>query len=383
MTFYPYAEHNGTVYDVDLDAPPSERWTAAAEAYGARVERLVENLRAEIEEYRGGWKKWVVDIGSTAIGAMTRILSGERGQEIVSIAEVAGMDPSELLTANLAYEITAHLEKFGLCSSASYVSRSGHPVLVRTLDWDSPASIGEHTVRIRFHRKNHHYDAISVAGFVGILSAQRPGAWAMTLNMASSADVTLWQVFQRPVSFHLRDCADAALTYRQLVDTIQTQQTGAAFFAHVVGVAPHERTVITGLGDHYEADTPADGEPLIVTNHFLDTEGVSADPEEPVLEDSFQRFVALQRRLARTPSARLRDAMKLLGGSVITNAHTQQKMVLCPSAKRLELQVRPCRHWAVEEVVVICPWCQTNNIGIVGGDGEYVCPHCGEIIVVG
>ena len=319
---------------------------------------------------------WLRDLGLLGAARALRAVGGEHVAEIRSIAAIAEVDADELLAANLSYELLGLLGRFA-CSSASYEDARGRPVLVRTLDWSTPEAVGEHSIQVRLHRGRDSYDLITVPGFVGLLSAQRPGAWAMTLNMAPPA-ASLRQLIQRPVCLHLRAAADHSLTWRSLRRAVTAWQTAAPFFVHAVGVRSGERCVITGHGEDYEIREPDGDAPLVITNHHPDMAADGQGLPEAFPEDSQARYAALQRRLARHPHLPPAQGFRLLEREPVTCSITQHAMVLCPAARHLAWRLRPCPSWSVGHAH--CPWadCGERDILIREGPGAYACPACGR-----
>lgn len=192
MPLIPYAKHSGRVYDVDLAAPPEERWTEAAEQFGDRVHKLLEHVQEVIDDHWPEiplrWRMALVAVRSPLAGIAVGLFGRDYARELQGISDAIDIPYGRLVAANLMYDLAQLWGRAEACSSASFVTKRGQPVLSRNLDWSIPDSIGEHTVVCRFHRRGGFYTAIGVAGFVGVLSAQRDHAWAVTLNQAPAKD---------------------------------------------------------------------------------------------------------------------------------------------------------------------------------------------------
>ena len=390
MSLVPYDHHNGDVYDIDLAAPPDERWLDAASQMGDRVHALLTHLCQSIDDHiaeehgNSLSSRLLVATAPKLIGKALRSIGGDYVTEILSIARVIGVDPDLLITANLSYELE------GLCSSISFEDRKGRPILARTLDWAVPESAGEHSVRLRFHRGRQAYDSISVAGFVGLLSVQRPGRWAMTLNMAPTTGGLgrLLQLSQMPVAMHLRACADVSLSYPSLITNITEMQTAAPFFVHVIGVKAGERTILTGHGASYSRRTTDGNGTLAITNHHVNNQGLPED--ESADDNSVVRFAALCRRHHRINPTSVKDAHRLIARGPITYEQTQQAMVLCPALDHIDLLIRPNPAWSTsdapsegawESAELDCPICHEAH-DFNDGPGDYVCPTTGRLLTV-
>lgn len=95
--------------------------------------------------------------------------------EIQEIADILGISFAECLLFQLTYEACA------ACTSA-IVDVDGELHHVRTMDWDLP-ELKAITVRIKVMcGKNHLFDAITWAGFVGIFTGIKPDRYTISLN---------------------------------------------------------------------------------------------------------------------------------------------------------------------------------------------------------
>lgn len=387
MPLVQYSRHSGKVYDIDLAAPPDERWTEAAERFGNQVHKLLAHVDEVLDEslshlpafWRHTIKLLKSRIATPLAGIVVRCFGQDYAHEIRGIGRTIGAPYGELVVANLLYDLSQSLTNKSACSSASFVTSKGKPVLARNLDWAFPDSVGEHSVVCRFHRRRSFYTSIGVAGFVGVLSAQRNKAWAVTLNQAP-AHALPSQWTQMPACMHLRNSCDRSLTFNSLVRKIMSTQTMSPFFAHVVGTESYQQVVLNGYGVEYSQRETENGV-LVQTNHFADPDDEHLNPTRAEFEedgelfyhDTYPRYAALVRRLGKqnpgTPAAGLR----LLNGLPVTNESTMQSMVLCPSVSAITLRVRPNPEWQADEWV--CPWCK-KDVQCFQGSGEYDCPHC-------
>ena len=425
MSLIPYTCHSGAIYDIDLSAPPSQRWKEAASDFGDRVHALLANLDEELGDGAAGFAK---KKAMRAAARMARGTGASCWKETDSIANLIGVDPDDLIAANLSYDLASLVAKsrkrfgpvisklskwrkiiFG-CTSASYEGPAG-PVMVRNLDWGSPESVGEHSVRVRFHRGRQSYDALGIAGFVGVLSAQRPKRWAMAIHYAPPHLTSFTQIFQTPVCMHLRACADKSLTYDELRQKIKCWQTASPYFVHAIGAKRGERVVLSYEGgETYEEREPENGGGLVLTNHFADWDeflvecphcdqehlitedggtykcdtcgnGIEVatpndDEDEGMLEDSRERFRILTRRLKRNQKPSLDKAYGLLKGGLFTYDGTKQSMVFCPANGHLDWKVQPNTDWEIGEVDP-CPCCGERHV-LNQGVGTYTCEMTGE-----
>ena len=360
----PLVEYSATklpIHDVDLAAPPADRWKAVCRSEADNMAALLSDCVGECVEYLN-WLPGVLRPAVTALaqggaglgGRLADWVAGLFGEDYVAeirgIARHAELPLGHLVLGNLIYDISQAGGIPGIGCSSYSVTLDGKPTLARNMDWVLPASTGRHSRIIRFHRGDRHYVSVSALGCVGVVSAFCPGEWAVTLNQAPSDGLaTNW--LQWPTLQRLRKVCDGFGNYRSLVRRTQEYCTMSPFFAHVVGVEPGQQTVITGLGTTFHrrsARTIDDGTtPLVQTNHFLDSDLDDYNPTEETWEedgetyyfDTYPRARSLERRL-KTPPADLEQVVRKLRGSPVTTEDTQHQMVFQPASGYAKVWLR-------------------------------------------
>ena len=354
MTLKPYFKHRRTILHIDLSAPPNERWVKPAEKVGDELQELLSEIVCIVQDGIASYglpeplhtivTQLAHSASSTAgliVAIVARIFGQEYPAEIKGLAAGADVPYTHALLANLMYDITQISESLGSIACSSYsLNHWGKPVLVRNMDWDIPDSIGRHTVMIEFHRGRNSYRSIGVVGLVGVLSAICTGKWAVTLNQAPVKQLGI-RYMQTPALQRLRQACDRMTGFKGLVRQICQYQTMSPFFAHVVGTSPHEHVVISGLGKSYESRAFAATQYIVQTNHFVGTELDQFNPEGLLDNyDTADRYSAIIRRLKKGIPRSLKRAWDVMNERSITNAGTQQSMVLCPATGQLLLRVR-------------------------------------------
>lgn len=352
-----YSQADLPVYDVDLDAPPRERWREVCLAEGESLHALIREFEALVEEYleylpkkmqmmvrpllnkAGLFRPLLRTTGSFA-SAVASCFGQDYVEEIKGIARYADLPHGSLFIGNLFYDINQMLEakapwKLG-CSSFS-VCMDGAPALLRNLDWNMPETTGEYTRLIRFHRGRESYLSASVLGTVGVLSAQRAGHWAATLNQAPAAQLPV-APFQWPCMCRLRAVCDQMGTFDEFRDELQAYQTMTPFFTHLIGTAPEEQVVISGMGKEFQETISPNGGALVQTNHFQEEELESLNPPEWE-DDSRHRFQILCDQLEESPGD-WEAACRIMEDPDLTYEATQNQMVLQPAGNLFRLWVR-------------------------------------------
>lgn len=351
MKLEDYDNVRGVYLDVDLMAPPKERWGEAIDQVGNEICRLMKALEESIEEcvpeFPPVWQKiWKIRRASASVLARTVsfISAGaglEYAKEAKGIAKACDLPFGMVLIANLTYDLVQLRQNFAptACSSFSCTVGDRAPVLVRNLDWGFPEGLGRYSAVIRFNKKRDSYLSIGIPGLTGVLSAMREGHWAVTLNQAPVAprSIGIGQVMQIPVTQRIRAVCDGFGTYRTFLNRLEEYQTMTPFFAHVVGTRPEQQVVLQGFGREFSRRAATDGL-LIQTNHYVEAEFAPLNGRETWTDhtgiewtmDSRPRYKALTRRL-KTPPDDLSSAFQKLKRSPVTHDNTIQSMAFCPA----------------------------------------------------
>lgn len=362
MPLVDYARTKRPVFDIDLDADPYDRWQEVGRRNKAKLGRFLRDIEALAHELVDtvlpSGPRWVPDFMRATTAALVRPLTGgiarvtgklaasiaksfgeDYQAEIRGLAAASGLPESKLFLANLTYDLTVGYEGlFGACSSFS-LSVQGSPILVRNMDWATPESTGRYTFMSRFHNGRHSYINIAPLGCVGVLSAMRPGAWAVTLNQAPATGQP--QALQWPTMHRLRKACDASITFPSLVRRLTEYQTMTSFFAHAVGTKPAEQVVIESTSDNFLKRKPKPGKPLIQTNHFVLNahRHHNGDDYQGTDCEICDRYAALHARLKKKPKD-FADALSRIRGRPVTHSETMNQMALRPSDGKAVVLVR-------------------------------------------
>jgi len=362
MPLLDYTRTKRPVYDIDLDADPYDRWQEVGRRNKAKLGRFLRDIEAMAHELVDtvlpAAPSWMPDFVKSTTAALVRPLTtgaarvggklassiarsfGEDYQaEIRGLAAASGLPESKLFLANLTYDLTVGREGlYGACSSFS-VTVEEMPMLVRNMDWSMPESTGRYTVMTRLHKGSNSYINVAPLGCVGVLSAMRAGAWAVTLNQAPPTGRP--QPFQWPAMHRLRAACDKSLTFPSLVRNIMEYQTMTSFFAHAVGTKPSEQVVIESAADSFLKRKAAPGKPLIQTNHFIHANHRHHNGEEWQGRDCdiCDRYAAIHERLKKKPKD-FADAFSRIRGRPVTHSETMNQMALRPADGKAVVRVR-------------------------------------------
>ena len=354
LTPWKYFEKDSV--DVDLREDPWTRWQEPSRQIAGNIRGVYHDITELVDlhmaqEWAPLLKSLVKGLGKIAgksIYGLAKACGADYPAEIASIASATGLPTSELFLANLIYDITQRYtvdpSLSAGCSTFSSNLPDGSPVLGRNMDWNIPPSTGKHTVLYRFHRGDDHYFSLGVAGMVGVVTAWRPGHWAIALNQAPAG--LLPCTTQMPVCQRLRQVCDQMGTYAELVEGVQEYQTASPFFAHIIGTNPEEHVVVNGLGDSFH-ERNFKGTHLVQANRFVPKKLRKYNTPKEWEEDgqtwmcsSPGRKKALEQQLKHEYPATVEEALKVLAKEPVTNEDTMHSLALCPGRDEKAILVR-------------------------------------------
>jgi len=346
MSLIDYSQTKRPVFEIDLELAPYDRWQEVGRKERARLGRFLADIKKMAKQQAEVWLQQfpkpkqpfirrLLSGGIKVTGPLSvfvaRIFGEEYQEEIRGLAHGSGHDLSTLFLSNLMYDISVGIAAMPTACSSFSTTLDERPVLVRTMDWALPRSTGKYTYITRFWKGSNSYINVAPLGCVGVLSAMRTGAWAVTLNQAPPNGLP--SILQWPAMHRLRAACDASLSYASLVRRIREHQTMTSFFAHAVGTKAHEQAVIEHVAEtsHIRRVRP-DGH-LIQTNHFTSKRYKHLNPQEDGCMDAggdYQcwRYEELEKRLKKQP-ATLRGAFGKI--SPVTYENTMNSMILSPA----------------------------------------------------
>jgi hypothetical protein len=355
MSLIDYSQTKRPVFEIDLDLAPYDRWQEVGRRQRARLGRFLGDIRKMAEEHAEAWLKQFskpkqplirsllrggVKVTGPLAVFVARIFGEEYQEEIRGLAHASGHDLNTLFLANLMYDISVGLAALPTACSSFSTTLDDTPVLVRTMDWALPRSTGKYTFITRFGKGRNSYVNIAPLGCVGVLSAMRTGAWAVTLNQAPPNGLP--RILQWPAMHRLRAACDASLGYASLVRRIREQQTMTSFFAHAVGTKAHEQTVIEHVAETSHIRKVRPEGHLIQTNHFTSKKYKHLNPRDDGCMDAdsdYQcwRYYELEKKLKKQ-AATLRGTFGKL--SPVTHEDTMNSMILRPADGASIVRVR-------------------------------------------
>uniref|UniRef100_A0A8C5E3J7 Acid ceramidase n=1 Tax=Gouania willdenowi TaxID=441366 RepID=A0A8C5E3J7_GOUWI len=222
-------------YTVDLDLPPSKRWTAVI------TEKKNELANAFVPSGR------LIELVDITLPLMVETLPNPFNEEIKGIAAVAGVPLGEVVLFNIFYEV------FTVCTSVVAEDDKGNLYHGRNLDfglfmgwdvknksWVISEKLKPLLVNLDFRRNNQTvFKSTNFAGYVGMLTGMRPHLFTLTMNERFSLDggyigIMEWILGQRDgmwMSFLTRSVLETANSYEEAKHLLaQTKLLAPAYF---------------------------------------------------------------------------------------------------------------------------------------------------------
>ena len=253
-------------YNINLDLPPSERWKQVAIDYNEGLKELIDYFR----EIIGNNSYHMLSIMAASL---ERYYPQEYAQEMMSFVTYGQITVGDIVIWNMLDELTAYVHQsyppsshcsscssssisffstdHGACTSILATTKSGKIIHGRNLDYGGP--LRKVAVTVHFQRNGMTvYSGTTFAGYVGIMTAVKPGRFSITQNDRYNGDWTL-NVKQASMlgtsnflALKIRDLLDdPSSDFEKVVDTIANTQFIGPFYAIVGGVSGDEGAIIT------------------------------------------------------------------------------------------------------------------------------------------
>uniref|UniRef100_A0A9J7ZFC0 Acid ceramidase n=1 Tax=Cyprinus carpio carpio TaxID=630221 RepID=A0A9J7ZFC0_CYPCA len=199
---------NVTWYTVNLDLPPSERWTQVIKDKNTELITMVRTIK---DMAKGFFNGKLVNLVDEELPLIVDTLPQPFNEEIKGIAAVSGIPLGEITLFNIFYEV------FTVCTSVV-------PLVVN----------------VNFQRGNKTvFKSTNFAGYVGILTGIRPGEFSLTVNERFSVDggyvgILEWILGWRDgmwMGFLTRKVLENATSYEDAKNQLsQTELLAPAYF---------------------------------------------------------------------------------------------------------------------------------------------------------
>ncbi|XP_065110587.1 acid ceramidase [Paramisgurnus dabryanus] len=214
-------------YTVDLDLPPSKRWTEIITDKKNEMVSMIQAIRDLADAFVPSGK--LIDLVDKGLPLMVNTLPYPFNEEIKGVASASGVPLGEVVLFNIFYEV------FTVCTSLVAEDLNGNLIHARNLDfglfmgwdmknrtWIITEKLRPLVVNIDFRRNNHTvFKSTNFAGYVGMLTGIRPNTFTLTMNERFSLDggyigILEWILGKRDgmwMSFLTRSVLENATSY--------------------------------------------------------------------------------------------------------------------------------------------------------------------------
>ena len=250
--------------------------------------------------------------------------------------------------AHLSYEVHRRYRNpftwgggpFG-CTSVSFWQPGVGMVHGRNLDWPLIA-IRKHTIIIHFDGESGPFSAVTMPGFVGVLSGVAPGRFSVSLN-ANEDRLSSWKPNFRGwcSNLLLRYVLQYCENFSDALELISSEPAFAPFFVQLTGTRKGEAAVIavepSGNNSVYEMGSF----PLGVSNHYPDNEEYEDECwEENQYEYSTDSLKRYQKAVSSANACRartLRGCSSVMREKPVYNPMSFHSMVMHPKSGEIIL----------------------------------------------
>ncbi|XP_065313149.1 acid ceramidase-like isoform X3 [Gordionus sp. m RMFG-2023] len=248
-------------YIINLDSPAESRWDALVNGRKQELLHLFEVFSEIDNEYFKGYLMKFVD---KYLNLLDKKIPSPYREEINGISREAGLNKGRVIAYNIFYEI------FTFCTSILAVDNSSEQNLyhVRNLDfglflgwnsinktWKISEALKPLTVALDYRRGNVTiYKAVSFVGYLGVLTAMKPGKFSLTVNERFTTDgggfvgILLWLIGCREMnwlSFFTRDLMANALSFQEAREQLKLAPLIAPVYFIIGGLDKTQANVIT------------------------------------------------------------------------------------------------------------------------------------------
>ncbi|XP_066505397.1 N-acylsphingosine amidohydrolase (acid ceramidase) 1a isoform X1 [Hoplias malabaricus] len=240
----PTFKGNVSWFTLDLDLPPSDRWSHVIKEKKPELFAMIQAIR----DLAGGFFHGkLIGLVDKELPLIVDTLPYPFNEEIKGISAVSGIPLGEVVLFNIFYEV------FTVCTSVIAEDLKGNIYHARNLDfglfmgwdkknqtWTITEKLKPLVVNVDFHRKNRTvFKSTSFAGYVGMLTGIRPKEFTLTMNERFNLDggyigILEWILGQRDgmwMSFLTRSVLENATSYEDAKNQLaQTKLLAPAYF---------------------------------------------------------------------------------------------------------------------------------------------------------
>ncbi|PWA27234.1 hypothetical protein CCH79_00013875 [Gambusia affinis] len=218
-------------YTIDLDLPPSKRWTALITDKKTELAGMIQAIRDLANAFVPSGR--LIELIDITLPLMADTLPSPFGEEIKGIAAASGVPLGEVVLFNIFYEV------FTVCTSVVAQDQKGDWD-IKNKSWTISEKLKPLVVNLDFRRNNKTvFKSTNFAGYVGMLTGIKPHVFTLTMNERFSLDggyigILEWIMGQRDgmwMSFLTRSVLENANSYKEAQNRLAlTKMLAPAYF---------------------------------------------------------------------------------------------------------------------------------------------------------
>ena len=228
-------------------------------------------------------------------------------------AGVLGVDPCDLLAANLSYDVLMGLNLMG-CSTLALPGKDG-PVLARNMDWFPAEKIAKASCLVR---EDYGINA-GFLGMIGSVTGLSKRGFCVCLNAVFGET----DAEDYPKLLFLRHILDTATDYQEALSMAVEEHLMSGGIITVIGTRNHARAIVERMSTSAKVRSARSDEPLMATNHFR----ALCKPE------SCERYAFMSQKAGTHPP------LEILTNRRVLQEITAQHVVMCPATQSVEMYV--------------------------------------------
>ncbi|XP_064597794.1 N-acylethanolamine-hydrolyzing acid amidase-like [Liolophura sinensis] len=254
-------------YTVNVEDPPETRWVQVLKDFKFMVPELNKTVQTLVPAE-------FIPLAEQIGAQLDKSIIQPFADEIKGVAKIFGLPLGEMVLLNIIYDMTA------FCTSVVAQDSAGNIWHTRNLDYYYGDVLRNMTIVVNFQRNGKTvYTATTYAGYVGILTGQKPGLFSVSVDQRGhKVHVgTYWQNLliaildknSQFVSFLVREVLENVTSFDEAVRQLSYRIIHAPVYYIVGGAKKGEGVVITR--DRLAAVDKWNIEPLFGKWYILET----------------------------------------------------------------------------------------------------------------
>lgn len=226
-------------YVVNLDLPDEEHWTQVATDH----KEIVKDIHTMFRQYI---PKELIPLIEKIGADIEQYIPAPYAGEMRGIAKAVDAKIGDVVLANLIYDITA------FCTSIVSQDSSGQIWHSRNLDYPFTGMLRNITIAVELQKGGKTaYSVVTYAGYVGVLSGQKPQGFTITVDQRNEGNpllnllIGLLDKSVVPVSFLVRNALANSADFTEAVNLLAYTPTAAPVYYIIAGAKVSEGTIIT------------------------------------------------------------------------------------------------------------------------------------------